>query len=131
MKLAFITDDERSISRHFGRAQYYLIVTIEGGKITRRERRDKLGHAHFADTPPAEEPHHPHGMGPTAESRHAAMLEGISDCEALFCGGMGRGAYESVKSRGIKPIVTEITDIDAAVQAYLDGKVVDRIERLH
>ena len=44
MKIAVVTDDERTISRHFGRAPYYLVVTIDAGKVIGRELRDKANH---------------------------------------------------------------------------------------
>jgi predicted Fe-Mo cluster-binding NifX family protein len=59
------------------------------------------------------------------------MAEAIADCQALLCGGMGRGAYESMRTRGIKPVVTEIASIDEAAQAYVEGRIVDRTDRLH
>jgi predicted Fe-Mo cluster-binding NifX family protein len=132
MKIAAITDDGTTISQHFGRAQYYLVATIENGQITARELRNKIGHSHFSN-----EPHdpgtadQPHGFGAAAENRHAQMAEAIDDCEALLCRGMGKGAYESMKMRNIRPVVTEIADIDEAVQAYVNRTIVDRIDLLH
>ncbi len=41
MKIALITDDGKSISQHFGRAPYYLVVTLEDGKEVNRELRPK------------------------------------------------------------------------------------------
>jgi predicted Fe-Mo cluster-binding NifX family protein len=132
MKIAVITDDERTISQHFGRAAYYIVVTIEDGKIVSRERRDKMGHAHFSNEPHhADEPGHAHGFGPQAHNRHLQMADAIADCEALLCGGMGRGAYESMQARNIKPVVTDISLIDEAALAYAQGKIVDRVEKLH
>jgi len=131
MKIAVITDDERTISQHFGRAPYYVVVTVEDGKIVSRERRDKLGHAHFADEPHAGEAGQPHGFGPEAHSRHLQMAGAIADCEALLCGGMGQGAYDSMKARNIKPVVTDLRLIDEAALAYAQGKIVDLVERLH
>ena len=135
MKIAVITDDERSISQHFGRAPYYLVMTVEDGQIVKRERRDKLGHAHFANEPHAAEWHgadpRGHGFDPAAQNRHAQMAAAIADCDVLLCRGMGTGAYESIKQAGIRPIVTDIAGIDAAVQAYVDGRIVDRVDRLH
>ena len=46
-------------------------------------------------------------------------------------GGMGWGAYEAMSSYGIKPIITDIVNIEEAVRAYLDGTIVDHTERLH
>jgi predicted Fe-Mo cluster-binding NifX family protein len=132
MKIAAITDDGRTISQHFGRAPYYLVATVENGAIVNREMRDKLGHAHFANEPHEDDqPGQPHGFGPAAQNRHVQMAEAIADCQALLCGGMGAGAYQSMVQRGITPVVTEIVSIDEAVMAYVEGKIVDRTDRLH
>jgi predicted Fe-Mo cluster-binding NifX family protein len=132
MKIAAITDDGNTISQHFGRAQYYLVATVENGEIIDRDLREKLGHAQFADQPHAEEvPGQPHGMDAASHNKHLQMVEAIADCEALLCRGMGMGAYESMKTRGIKPVVTDIASIDEAVMAYVEGRIVDQVERLH
>jgi predicted Fe-Mo cluster-binding NifX family protein len=44
---------------------------------------------------------------------------------------MGAGAYESMKARGIRPVVTDIEGIDEAALACSAGKLVDHIEKLH
>lgn len=133
MKIAVITDDGRTISQHFGRAPYYLVATVENGAIVARQLRDKLGHTHFAGEPHADEPHSSgmHGMDPASQSRHVRMAEAIADCEALLCGGMGGGAYQSMVQRGIRPVVTDMVDIEAAVMAYAEGRIVDLVDRLH
>jgi predicted Fe-Mo cluster-binding NifX family protein len=131
-KIAAITDDGTTISQHFGRAQYYLVVTVENGQIADRELRHKLGHAHFAGQPhPDEQPGQPHGMDAVSHNKHLQMAEAIADCEALLCRGMGMGAYESMKAVGIRPLVTDIAEIDEAIAAYIKGSIVDQIERLH
>jgi predicted Fe-Mo cluster-binding NifX family protein len=132
MKIAAITEDGKTISQHFGRAPYYLVVTIENGQIVNRELREKLGHAHFANEPhEAESPDQPHGFGPAAQNRHNLMTVAIADCQALLCRGMGMGAYQSMLDRGIRPVVTDIAAIDEAVLAYAEGHIVDHIEQLH
>ena len=132
MKIAIITDDGKTISQHFGRAPYYLVLTIEEGKIVSREMRDKMGHNQFSAQPHTEEPHgEGHGMDSASHNKHIGMAETIADCKAILCGGMGRGAYESMRQLNIQPIVTELSDIETAVQAFLDGKLVDHTELLH
>ena len=132
MKIAVITDDGKTISEHFGRSPYYLVLTIEEGKIVNREMRDKLGHNHFRAQPRSEEKHGiEHGMDAASHDKHVNMVETIADCKALLCRGMGRGAYESVRRLNIQPIVTDLGDIDAAAQVYIDGKINDHIELLH
>ena len=132
MKIAAITDDGKTISMHFGRAQYYLVCTIEDGKVTERELREKMGHRHFAghDNEETTDPRG-HGFQKGAAGRHASMIASITDCEALLVRGMGRGAYIAMEEASIKPIVTDIESIEEAVQAYISGDIVDHTDKLH
>ena len=132
MKIAVITDDGKTISRHFGRAAHYLVLSIEDQKVTQREMRDKMGHNQFAAQHGEEDhSHQDHGMDQASHNKHINMASAIADCEALICGGMGFGAYESMRVLNITPIVTEIEEIDEAVNAYLRGQLIDRTEMLH
>jgi predicted Fe-Mo cluster-binding NifX family protein len=132
MKIALITDDGQTISQHFGRAPYYLVVTIEEGKEVQREMRDKLGHNHFANQEHGEHPSNErHGFDPASQNRHVSMAQAIADCEAIICGGMGAGAYESMRQLNIRPVVTNLRQIDDAIQAYLAGSLQDHTELLH
>ena len=38
MKIAVVTDDGTTICQHFGRAQYYSVITIENGKVKGKEQ---------------------------------------------------------------------------------------------
>ena len=132
LKIAAITDDGRTISQHFGRASHYLVATVENGQIVNRELREKLGHAHLVNEPhEVETPGQQHGFGPAAQDRHKRMAKAIADCQALLCRGMGAGAYQSMLDRGIRPVVTDIVSIDEAVMAYMQGRIVDHVEKLH
>jgi predicted Fe-Mo cluster-binding NifX family protein len=91
-----------------------------------------MGHAHFA----GQDHHHddaggPHGFDAASHTRHTSMAEAISDCNVLIAGGMGMGAHHSLKSLNIEPIITDIGDIDEAVKLYIEGKLINRMERLH
>jgi predicted Fe-Mo cluster-binding NifX family protein len=132
MKIAVISDDEVDISQHFGRAPYYVVVTIEDGKIIAKETRSKAGHHTFAaHEPPKLAPGDRHGYDAGSQSRHAAMAEAISDCQVVLAGGMGWGAYEAMRVYSIEPIVTDVKNIDEAVELYLVGKLPNLMERLH
>ena len=132
MKIAAISDDGITISQHFGRAPLYVVVTVEAGKIVSKETRAKTGHHTFAaQRPPDSAPGEQHGYDAGSQVRHQSMAETISDCQVLLAGGMGWGAYESMQSYNIKPIVTDVKSIDEAVQLYLDGKLTNLMERLH
>ncbi|MFC2000937.1 NifB/NifX family molybdenum-iron cluster-binding protein [Chloroflexota bacterium] len=135
MKIAAITEDGTAISQHFDRAPLYLVVTVEDGKIVNKETRAKAGHhtfaAHHTELAPGER----HGYDTGAQTRHTSMMENIADCQVLIAGGMGWGAYESLKSRGIETIVTDVENVEEAVRLYMrlyiEGKLPNLMERLH
>jgi len=131
MKIAAVSEDEITISQHFGRAPYYVVVTVVDNKIVDKERRDKTGHHTFAAHHPDLAPRESHGYDAGAQVRHNSMAETISDCQVLLAGGMGWGAYESMQSHNIKPIVTDVRSIDEAVKLYLDDKLPNLTKRLH
>ena len=132
MKIAVVTDDEKTISAHFGRAQYYVVLTIENGKVTGQEIRSKANHSQFAgDCHHHEDHNEPHGMGAQHQHRHGKMMDSITDCKVLLARGMGQGAHISLKSRGIQPVLTNIQDIQDAVDAYLNGTLIENLERVH
>jgi len=131
MRIAVISDDQATVSQHFGRAPLYVIVTVEAGKVVGRETRPKAGHHTFAPTEHRLAPGERHGYDAGSEAKHRTMAETIADCQVLVAGGMGLGAYESMKGNNIEPIVTNVRGIDEAVRLYLDGKLVNLMERLH
>jgi len=134
MKIAAVSEDGVTISQHFGRAPFYMVVTVEDGKIVGREKRDKMGHNQFSGET-HEEAHganpRGHGFAPAEQDRHARMATAIADCEVLLARGMGAGAYESMKQANIRPVVTDVANIDEAVQAYIENRLEDHTERLH
>jgi predicted Fe-Mo cluster-binding NifX family protein len=131
MKIAVISEDGANISQHFGRAPYYVVLTVEEGKIVDSETRPKAGHHTFAaQGHPKLAPGERHGCDAGSQPKHRAMAETIADCEALIAGGMGWGAYESLKGYGIRPIVTDMLDIREAVSRLLAGDLPDLMERL-
>lgn len=50
---------------------------------------------------------------------------------ARYCSCRGMGAYESMQGRDIRPLVTDIASIEDAVMAYLDGRIINHVERLY
>ena len=133
MKIAVITDDGATISRHFGRAANYKVLTVEDGKVTTSEMRAKPGHNEFKEDNHSrlEGSGQRHGYGPVAEHRHNRTAEVIADCQVLICRGMGSGAHDNMQAIGIRTIITDLASIDKAVEAFLDGSIIDYKERLH
>ena len=132
MKIAVVTDDEITISQHFGRASWYMVFTVEDRKISATEKRAKMGHSHFAAQEAGHGTHSsPHGYDAASQQKHASMASAISDCQVLLAGGMGMGAYESMKNYGIEPVVTDETNIGQAVKLYIENKLPNLMDRLH
>ena len=141
MKIAAVTDDGKTISAHFGRAIKYAVLTVEDSRITGSELRDKANHHdfHVEESGHHELPVQPsgyktepgHGHGRHSAEKHRRMFESIPDCQILLARGMGQGAYAGLEQMGIRPILTEIKEIDAAAQAVVDGTIEDHPDRLH
>jgi len=131
LKIAAISDDEVRVSQHFGRAPYYVVLTVEGNEIVDSETRSKAGHHTFAaQGHPRLAPGERHGYDAGSQAKHQSMAETIADCEVLIAGGMGQGAYESLKGYGIRPIITDVSDIREAVLRCAKGDLPDLRERL-
>jgi predicted Fe-Mo cluster-binding NifX family protein len=133
IKLAAVSDDGQTISQHFGRAQYYIVLTIEDGRIIAREQREKMSHHHSASEPHIQlgQEQVPHGFSPAEQDRHFQIAEAIKDCQILLARGMGGGAYFSLEKAGIQPIITTIASIDEAALEAAQGTIVNHKEKLH
>jgi predicted Fe-Mo cluster-binding NifX family protein len=134
IKIAAVSDDGQTISQHFGRAKYYIVLSVENGQITAREQREKMGHDHFSGevhVKDKEADPRGHGFTPFEQDRHASMLDAVRDCQILLTRGMGSGAYFSMEKAGIRPILTSISNIDEAALEAAAGTIVDHKEKLH
>jgi predicted Fe-Mo cluster-binding NifX family protein len=133
IKIAAVTDDGITISQHFGRAQFYEVLSVENGVIVKRERRPKAGHHTFAhgDHDHGHEHGASHGFDTASVNKHDQMAETIKDCQVVLARGMGNGAYQGMLQNNIKPVVTDIRTIDEAAQAVISGTIVDHTEKLH
>ncbi len=130
-RIAVVSDDGVNISQHFGRAAYYLVFSIEAGKIISREKRDKLSHQQYRYNYTNNNQMDQNIPDPATNSKHSGMARAIFDCEAVICGGMGLSIYENLKQLNIRPVVTDCLDPESAIQSYIDGKLVDHTEKLH
>jgi predicted Fe-Mo cluster-binding NifX family protein len=132
LKIAVISDDGVNISQHFGRAPYYVVLTVEEGRIIDSETRPKAGHHTFAAPErPSLDAGGRHGYGADSQAKHQSMAEAIADCQVLIAGGMGWGAYESLQAYGIEPVVTDVRDIREAALHYAQGNLPNLMGRLH
>lgn len=132
MKIAVVSDEGVTVSQHFGRAEMYIVLTIEDGQVVAEENRPKLGHGALASLPHGElDAQGRRGFGEGAESRHQQMAEAIGDCQALIAGGMGWGARESLQQLGIEVVITDVEDVRDAALRHANGDLPNLVERLH
>lgn len=135
MKIAIVSDDGQTISRHFGRAENYIVISLEQDEIIERKTLPKHGFCHSSNRHHARHEHRSdprgNGFGDRSMRRHERMFENIRGCDVLVSRGMGRGAYEHLLQSGIKPIITDIADIEVAIGAVLDESIINHVENLH
>jgi predicted Fe-Mo cluster-binding NifX family protein len=134
MKIAAVTDNGTMISAHFGRAEQFVVITIEDGQIVSQETRNKTAcnHSHHDHS-------HSHDHSHTnvtltevqAADPHVSAVSIIADCDAVLARGMGRGMYHNLQQAGIRPLLTKIAPINTAVTAYIEGRLTEHPELVH
>lgn len=132
LKIAVVSDNETTISQHFGRAPYYIIMTLENGKVVKQEKFERgasgtcaCGHGGHEEHPAS------HGADSESAAKHNRMVDPIADCQVLIAGGMGYGAYQALKSRNLQVFITAESSIQKAVELFAAGKLDNLMERLH
>jgi predicted Fe-Mo cluster-binding NifX family protein len=115
MKIAIVSDDEKTIASHFGRTRGFVIFDIEGKEVKNQEYRLNTftGHARGLENSD-------HNL-----DRHAPILEALKDCKVVISHGMGMRIYNDLKNTGIEVFITDMTDIKQALDSYLQGSLVD------
>jgi len=131
MKIAIVSEDGQTISKHFGRAENYVVVSLDKDNIVERKSLPKQGLCHSPGRHQGRLDPRGRGFGRNAEHSHELMFENIRDCDVVLSRGMGRGAYLGLQSLGIRPILTDIADIETAVQAVMDDTIIDHVDQLH
>lgn len=135
MKIAIVSDDNQTISSHFGRAENYVLISLDQNTIVDRKSIPKPDSCHSSKRHRGRHEHNQNatgsGFGNRSAMKHQQMYDDIKDCDILVTRGMGRGAYLDLQQLGIRPILTDIADIEAAIQAVLDDTIIDHVEKLH
>lgn len=126
MKIAAVTSDNTTISGHFGRARYYVVVTVEDGQIVHRERRDKIGAPSALSAETIEGGEVQQGGDP-----HTQLIASIADCDVVLSRGMGQGMYATLQAAGVRVFFTNVLFIDKAIAAYIEGGLEEHPELLH
>lgn len=97
-----VTYENGEIFQHFGKCKSFAIYEVEGKEIKSNT---------FLDA------------GESGHSALAELLDG-NKIDTLICGGIGGGAKDALKQRGIELVAGASGDAEEAVKAYLAGTLV-------
>ena len=105
MKIAVASQNKSSITDHTGKCQRFWIYEINSSEILSKELLELSEEQSFHNT----------------SRHHSHPLDGI---QVLISGGMGKGLIRRLETQGIEVIVTPESEVDCAVNAYLNGSLV-------
>lgn len=130
-KVAVTSEDGKRVCMHFGQSPYFVIFTIQNNEVVDRELRQNTftNHMRGKNGPHAHGQHghgeHGHGGGHSCGN---VIKEGLSDINALICGGIGQGAIYRLQKAGVRIFSTQHPDVDASLQALLNGQLSEGAE---
>jgi len=102
MRIA-VTYENGQVFQHFGHTQEFKIYEVEDGKVVSSEIIGSDGQGHGA----------------------LVGLLSNKSIDVLICGGIGGGAQAALSEQGIELCAGASGDVDAAVEAYLKGELVN------
>ena len=102
MKIA-VTYDNGNVFQHFGKTENFKVFEVEDNKVVSSEIIGSNGSGHGA----------------------LAGLLADKSIDVLICGGIGGGAQQALANAGIELCAGASGDVDAAVEAYLAGELVN------
>lgn len=108
MKIAVASQNKTTITEHSGHCLKFWIYETKDSEIVSKN---------LLELSPAQSFHNTSGDEPHP----------LDDVKVVISGGMGRGLVQRLERKGIEAVITKETDLDKAVNAYLDGSLV-RIE---
>lgn len=104
MKIAVTSQNRREITEHAGRCRKFWIYEVENNQVRGKELLELPREQSFHESSP-QQPH---------------PLDGVA---VLITASMGPGMVRRLAARGTLGIITEEKDPDAAVTAYLAGRL--------
>jgi predicted Fe-Mo cluster-binding NifX family protein len=122
MKIAVVTNDGRTISAHFGRARAYVVVTVEDGQVVAREQRER---------PDPDNQEQTESATTAGGGHHGQAIAPIQDCDVVLSRGMGAGMHLTLQRAHIRPIMTDIVNIDEALKTFMEGRLVNKPDLVH
>lgn len=108
-RIAIATADRATVADHLTHAAVFLVFDVADGAIAARSERTRDA-----------------GCG-----EHKTFVQMLEGCNAVICGGIGQGAYDSLKASGIEPVITVGTPaVEETISQYLAGSLATTNERV-
>mgnify|MGYP004427995065 CR=1 FL=1 len=94
-----VTCQDNQVFQHFGHTPAFAVYEVADGKVVQKQ------------------------LLSTGDSGHGALAGVLADrgVKVLLCGGIGAGAQQMLAAAGIKLVGGVSGDVDAALEAYLNG----------
>ncbi|SFI03137.1 FKBP-type peptidyl-prolyl cis-trans isomerase 2 [Pseudobutyrivibrio sp. OR37] len=102
MRIA-VTYEDGQVFQHFGHTEQFKVYEVEDGQVVSSEIIGSDGQGHGA----------------------LAGLLSNKSIDVLICGGIGGGAQAALTENGIELCAGASGDVDAAVEAYLKGELIN------
>ncbi|MHC1775919.1 MAG: NifB/NifX family molybdenum-iron cluster-binding protein [Lentimicrobium sp.] len=122
MIIAIPSNDNISVSAHFGKSHGFIVYNTHDQEIVNEEYRENnvTGHAKGGQAEHKGEHSHSHGEH---NHSHSGILDLLSDCEIVIAGGMGQRLYNDFMSANKKVFVTREPDARKAVKLFLENQL--------
>ncbi len=118
MKIAFATDDRKTVAERTGRAKEFAVYETEGSEIVNIEFLENT-HKHHHDE-------HKHGMHGDGYNRHHGnghshkeIVDMIRDVDFLFVKRVGKHMKEDLENAGINYVKTGKNEISEILKEFL------------
>jgi len=101
MRIAVPTDDKETVSEHFGRARYFAVYELKGGKIASKQI--------------LENPFQRHGRG-----EHGGLLNFLKDFDEIICYNMGMRMQRDLQKLNVAVSITDKRKLSDIIQGCLN-----------
>jgi predicted Fe-Mo cluster-binding NifX family protein len=109
-RIAIGTADGVSVCDHLARSSAFLVFEITDGVIQSRALRSRSSEKC---------------------GNHASFVEILDGCDAVICGGIGQGAWDSLVAHGIRPtVLAGPMQIEDAAAGYIAGSLTTTTDRV-
>jgi predicted Fe-Mo cluster-binding NifX family protein len=119
MRFAIATDNESEIAAYTGKCRGFVIYDANDGTASRVGFRQNDYTRHVLGESSDASGHDEH----EGDDSHGALLDALSDCQAIVTRGMGFRFVADLRNRGITPFVCSAQTVDEAAGLLARGRL--------